>query len=184
MAEVSPVPAASVILLREPLEVLMIRRAGDSSFVPDAWVFPGGATDPEDGVPDELATMRNTASRELREETGLAPASELVWTSRWVTPKGMPKRFDTWFFLARAPESAEVVLNRESVAFVWIAPADALMRNRKGDFPLVFPTIRNLEALAGHDSIDALIESRRGAQIDAVEPVMTVENGRTKIRLP
>src|SRR4051812_31084751 len=42
--EVPIVPAASVILLRDdPFEVLMIRRHIKSSFVPDTWVFPGGA---------------------------------------------------------------------------------------------------------------------------------------------
>ena len=46
MMIVTPVPAASVILLRDdPLEVLMILRHEKSSFVPNAWVFPGGAVD-------------------------------------------------------------------------------------------------------------------------------------------
>jgi len=40
----TPIPAASAIVLRDgPLEVLMMRRPARSSFVPDAWVFPGGA---------------------------------------------------------------------------------------------------------------------------------------------
>ena len=39
----TPLPAASVIVLRDsPLEVLLLRRNEKSSFVPNAWVFPGG----------------------------------------------------------------------------------------------------------------------------------------------
>ena len=39
---VTPLPAASAIVLRdEPFEVLMLRRHEKSSFVPNAWVFPG-----------------------------------------------------------------------------------------------------------------------------------------------
>src|SRR4029077_15220855 len=49
--EVVPIPAASVLLLRDdPLEVLMIRRHERSSFVPNAWVFPGGAVDEADAA--------------------------------------------------------------------------------------------------------------------------------------
>src|SRR3954447_1042894 len=74
-AEVPPVPAASVILLRDaPLEVLMIRRHSKSSFVPDAWVFPGGVVEAADhdlGDGTELGAMRVGAARELFEESGI-----------------------------------------------------------------------------------------------------------------
>src|SRR5438477_10088081 len=73
--EVPPVPAASVILLRDsPLEVLMIRRHAKSSFVPDAWVFPGGVVEASDydlGDGTEVGTMRVAAVRELFEESGI-----------------------------------------------------------------------------------------------------------------
>ena len=45
---------------------------------------------------------------------------------------------------------------------------------------MVFPTIKNLEALRGFDSADALIASRRGAEIKAIEPVLV--NGRPELR--
>src|SRR5438045_4560679 len=81
-AEVPPVPAASVILLRDsPLEVLMIRRHSKSSFVPDAWVFPGGVVEANDyDLADgtELGTMRAAAARELFEESGIWLAAPLV----------------------------------------------------------------------------------------------------------
>jgi 8-oxo-dGTP pyrophosphatase MutT (NUDIX family) len=168
------IPAASVILLREsPLEVLMILRHEKSSFVPNNWVFPGGAIDPQDGEPGTIDAARNAAVRELWEETSISLDAELVLTSRWVTPAGLPKRFDTFFFLAIAPRHAPVALQEEeAVDSIWIAPATALERNREGDFPMVFPTIRNLEAIAGAVSAAKLIASRRGAHIEPVEPVM------------
>jgi 8-oxo-dGTP pyrophosphatase MutT (NUDIX family) len=53
-----PVPAASVILLRDlaagGVEVYMLRRPARSSFAADAYVFPGGALDPGDGSPASL----------------------------------------------------------------------------------------------------------------------------------
>ena len=214
-ADVPSIPAASVILLRDsPLEVLMIRRHSKSTFVPDAWVFPGGVvegTDAELGDGTELGTMRVAAARELFEESGiwlgakLDDAEEkrrallageitfaslvgeasldldnLVWTSRWITPVGVPKRFDTYFFLAiierGAVASAE---NVEAVEVMWIAPSEAIEK-----LQIVFPTLKNLEAIAGFTSAEELIASRRRAEIATTRPVLVIEGGKKKIILP
>lgn len=168
MLEASPEPrrAASLILLRDaPLEVLMLRRNPRASFAPDFWVFPGGMVDEEDG-----GDFRVTAVRETFEETGitLGDPNELVWTSRWITPVGSPKRFDTYFYLAKAPADAVVSIdNGEIVDHIWIAPERALR-----ELKMIFPTIRNLEALRGFESAGALIDSRRGAIIEPVQPIL------------
>jgi len=211
-AEVPPIPAASVIVVRDaPLEVLMIRRHSKSSFVPDAWVFPGGVVEASDHAATELETMRVAAARELFEESGiwlgapLANADEkrrallageitfaslvdespldldqLVWTSRWITPVGVPKRFDTYFFLAAvnryAVASAE---NVEAVEVIWIAPSAAIEK-----LQIVFPTQKNLEAIAGFTSAEELLASRRGIEVPTTRPVLVVEDGKKKIILP
>jgi 8-oxo-dGTP pyrophosphatase MutT (NUDIX family) len=212
MSDVTPVPAASVILLRgDPPEVLMIHRHAKSSFVPNAWVFPGGAVDPSDERGSTLDTMRVAAARELFEESGIwmgaplrdpeakrrallagqttfeALAAEspvdferLVWTSRWITPVGVPKRFDTYFFLARANDVADATVDHnEAVDVVWIRPAEAL-----AELEIVFPTRKNLEAIAGFTSIDELLESRRGAEIQPVQPRLVMVGGKMTIVLP
>jgi 8-oxo-dGTP pyrophosphatase MutT (NUDIX family) len=166
MAEVTPVPAASVILLRDPFEVLMILRHEQSSFVPSVWVFPGGAI-------DEGESPQQAAAREVFEETGIRLDGDLVCTSRWITPAKLPKRFDTWFFLAKVDRNVHVALQEEeAVDSIWIRPQDALARYRSGAFPMVFPTIKNLEAIAGAKSIDELFAARRNAIITPVEPVL------------
>lgn len=216
MAEVTPVPAASVIVLRDApsFEVLMIRRHEGASFVPNVWVFPGGMVEQLDreiarerGDGSLLGRMRVAAARELFEETGVwlgAPIEnadskrrrllagnlgfrslldespvdleQLVWTSHWITPAGIPKRFDTYFFLAKADANAlATVENVEAVDVRWLTPDAAL-----SELQMVFPTVKNLEALRGFDSIDALIDSRRGAKIEAIEPVLV--NGKPALR--
>lgn len=168
MAVLTPLPAASVIVLRDaPLEVLLLRRSGNSSFVPNAWVFPGGIAEEDD--------LRVTAVRETFEETGLRlDVDALVATSRWITPEGIPKRFDTHFYLAVVSRDAVVAIDeKEIVDSIWIAPADALARR---DLHLVFPTIKNLEAIAGFARADELLDSRRGAIIEPIQPVLV--NGR------
>ncbi len=175
MAEVTPLPAASVIVLRDgPLEVLLTRRHDTASFVPNAWVFPGGIAEERDG-----GDLRVTAVRELFEEVGIrADPSQLVRTSRWITPQGIPKRFDTDFYLLKVERDVPLNIDPVEVAdAIWIAPADALSRK---DLKMVFPTIKNLEAIAGFISADELIAARRGATIEAIEPILV--NGKPTLR--
>lgn len=69
--------------------------------------------------------------------------------SRWITPEGPPRRFDTRFFVAVAPDE-QVPLHdaKETIANAWVRPAEALA----GDLQLPFPTRRHLEALAAFPS--------------------------------
>ena len=223
--EVPAVPASSVIVLRgDPFEVLFMRRTATSSFVPDAWVFPGGTVDAVDrrlaeqyldGT--ELDVMRIAALRELFEETGIwlgdplddredarervlsDPAvfatlfescashlDRLVPTSRWVTPIGVPKRFDTYFFLLEIDPSHDEATpeHREGVEVRWLAPSEALRLHEEGSFSMVFPTIRNLEAIADAPGASTLVASRRGIEIVRTQPVLVVEEGRKRIVLP
>src|SRR5205814_7281608 len=93
---------------------------------------------------------------------------QLVWTSHWITPIGVPKRFDTYFFLAKASRDAIAsIANDEATETIWIAPEDAL-----AGLKMVFPTIKNLEAIRDATSADELIASRRGAKIETVQPVL------------
>jgi 8-oxo-dGTP pyrophosphatase MutT (NUDIX family) len=180
MAEVTPLPSASVILLRDdPFEVFMIRRHEKRSFAPDVWAFPGGGVEDEDvrrGRGIELNTMRYAASRELIEETGISlgeplDLDKLVWTSHWITPEGLPKRFDTYFFLACTGRNIKAKLQQsEAIDSIWISPANAVQRHLDGDFPLVFPTLKNLEAIVGFATSSELIESRRNAKIPETRP--------------
>jgi len=161
----APRPAASVVLLRDGAqgpEVLLVRRTPAARFMGGLWVFPGGAIGPEDAGPADAAV------RELAEEAGVhgvAPET-LVAFSRWITPEASPVRFDTWFFLARAPADARAVVDGgEVVAHAWRTPAAALA----GDLELSFPTARHLEALAGAPSTAALLAA---APAGAPEPVL------------
>ncbi len=94
----------------------------------------------------------------------------LTLMARWVPKFHATRRFDTLFFVACAPEGAwepNCVLSECSGAF-WIAAADALERERRGEAQLIFPTRRNLERLALHGSFAAI---RADAQAHAIEPI-------------
>jgi 8-oxo-dGTP pyrophosphatase MutT (NUDIX family) len=183
-----PRQAASVIVLRgrdDGLEVLLLRRNPAARFMGGAWVFPGGAVDAHEGEGD--GAHRAAAVREVREEAGLAlpdPAA-LVKFSRWITPPEIRIRFDTHFFLAPAPPDQEARADgEEMVDLGWHTPAGALAAHARGELELVFPTIRQLEQLAGFASAAAALSWAKGREIVAVEPRVRITGETARVVLP
>jgi len=86
----------------------------------------------------------------------------LVPFARWITPSPSPRRFDTWFFAAAAPEGhAYEHDDHELVASEWVRPVDALARARGGEFELIYPTVRTLLVMARYESAaDFLADAR------------------------
>jgi 8-oxo-dGTP pyrophosphatase MutT (NUDIX family) len=180
-----PRVAASVIVLRDSdagPEVLLVQRNPDARFMGGAWVFPGGAVQDEDG------DAAGTGVRELEEEAGLTidDATTLVPWSRWITPAQVKIRFDTWFFVARAPEGAEPTCDgEECVDARWLRPQDALDAFRSGDLLLVFPTIRHLQELAMLESVEHGLDIARQRRIQPIEPrVVLDQGGVARVLLP
>ena len=181
--------AACAILLRdadEGPEVLLLQRNPEARFMGGAWVFPGGAVhadDERDGVPGPVGA----ALRETEEEAGLridGPA-ELVPFSRWITPAQVKIRFDTWFFVARAPAGAEPRIdNEEVVAARWLRPQDALDAGAREELSLVFPTIKHLEQLAEFTSVDHALEEAARRKVMPVEPRVLVDGGVARVLMP
>jgi hypothetical protein len=96
--------------------------------------------------------------------------------SRWVTPLGAPRRYDTRFFVALAPpDQVGLHDDREVIANLWIRPADALARHADGDFELIFPTVRSLEELSTFPTAEAVMADAAGrGEIERIEPSMVV----------
>ncbi len=175
--------AASLIVLRDAddgPEVLLVQRNPEQRFMGGAWVFPGGAKHPEDA--DHAAT----AVRELEEEAGvrLTGAAPLPF-SRWITPRQVKVRFDTWFFVAEAPPGAEPECDgAECVDHRWIRPADALAAGRRDELMLVFPTIKHLEQLAEFRSVAEALAAAAGRVVEPVEPRVVARDGVGHVLLP
>src|SRR5262245_34342264 len=143
------------------LEVFVLLRNSELEFAPGATVFPGGAVDPGD-VEHANSTgcdqFRIAAARECLEEAGI-PLDPLllIEVARWITPPGGPRRYDTRFFIARAPDGHDGEHDgSELVASAWVRPIDALEAFMRGEINLILPTQRSLEMLAGFDRVDDL----------------------------
>jgi len=119
-------------------------------------------------------------------ETGMVLAlDELVPYAHWVTPEGMSKRFDTWFFLAAAPpEQLGAHDGKESTDSLWLSPREAVAGGESGRFKLPFPTTRNLIKLGKQLSVKAALDDARGKPVVTVMPVMTRLNGGRQLRIP
>jgi 8-oxo-dGTP pyrophosphatase MutT (NUDIX family) len=176
----TPRQAATVILLRRELELLLVRRNPEARFMGGAWVFPGGAL----GAGE---THREAGAREVAEEAGvvLPDPDALVEFARWITPAQLAIRFDTRFFLAPLPDGAAPRPDgAETVDLRWYAPADALAAHARGELELVFPTIKTLEQLAGFGSADEVLAWAAGRAVEPVEPRVLMEGEVARLVLP
>jgi 8-oxo-dGTP pyrophosphatase MutT (NUDIX family) len=82
--------------------------------------------------------------------------------ARFITPEGPPRRFDTHFFVARAPADQEASHDAgEIVNHRWIDPDEAIERWRQGDMELMTPTIRMLQCLGRYRSVEEVMAAAR-----------------------
>ncbi|MGA8746646.1 MAG: NUDIX hydrolase [Solirubrobacterales bacterium] len=187
-----PRPAASIVLLRRggrhsdrALEVLLLKRSEAASFMPEVWVFPGGAVDRGDGEGE--GGYRACAIRELAEEAGieLPGEEELVPFCRWITPEAISRRFDAWFFLALAPAHTPPQPDGvETTDAGWFEPRAALAANAAGELALAFPTVKQLESLLPYRSSAEAIGDHRNREVKPVLPKVIGTGSDHRVVLP
>ncbi|HEY0756979.1 MAG TPA: NUDIX hydrolase [Ktedonobacteraceae bacterium] len=125
-----------------------------------------------------LGEMARTASLVLASD-------RLNYFAHWITPEGLPKRFDTHFFVAAAPAEQQAVYdNLETSEGIWIAPSEALARAQRREFPIVFATIHQLHDLAAFSSVSEALEASRRVPVKTHAPVMVERAGQFHVHLP
>ena len=149
------------------------RMARDGSQFLNAHVFPGGQAEASDqGIIQRTAlrelyeeasihlqpaslprrvilkavnvnTIETPFSRYLQESRERLAEHKLIPYSRWITPKSMPKRFDTMFFFALAMPSDNPVGGKvdakEIQSLAWMTPSEALSQFSQGKITLFPP---------------------------------------------
>ena len=110
----------------------------------------------------------------------------MYYFSHWITPEGAPRRYDTRFFVARAPEAQEPLHDdHEVIANLWIRPSVALERHRSGEFDLIFPTMRSLQALERFATADDVLAAAEAIQsVPTILPRLVEDSGGYRIVLP
>lgn len=206
------VRAASTLLVvrdgPDGIEVVMGRRPPGGPFG-GAWVFPGGAVDPEDreAASDPDTAWRLAALRETWEEVGLAltdpedaripvgpdpihrrmasagvafATGRLTYLSNWVTPRVVSKRYDTRFYLAAA--DGDLTSGDELADVAWIPAGLAVLRHDAEGFPMIFPTVSHLRYVSRFEKVTDLLEEARALDvIPSIEPRPFERGDRTEL---
>ena len=123
---------------------------------------------------------------DLIEAEDLELATELMTPyAHWITPTFAPKRFDTWFFLAEAPQD-QVALHdgSESTDSVWIGAQAAIDEAKSGKRTLVHATTKNLELLAEGGTVAGAIEQAKKRKIVTVQPWVEHRDGKRFLHIP
>lgn len=101
--------------------------------------------------------------------------ADLLPMARWITPTREPKRFDTAFFLARAPEGQSGAHDdSETVASSWARPGVVLERWARGAISMVPPTHATLAWLAERPDVDAALRDAAALTLDPLCPELLV----------
>jgi 8-oxo-dGTP pyrophosphatase MutT (NUDIX family) len=87
--------------------------------------------------------------RRLVEQQHFQPSLDrLHYLFRRITPPGLPRRFDTRFYVTAAPNAQEAsVCQAEVVDARWVNPEEALELDRQGSFTLLSPTRAGLQKM-------------------------------------
>ena len=171
--------ALRVASIRESFEecgILLAREKGDSGFISadrlnalEGW---------RDRFNNGEATMLEFAEAESLEFA----VDALGFFAHWITPEMMPKRFDTYFYIARAPQD-HIGLHdgSESVDSIWITAKQALADADAKKRTVIFPTRMNIEKLAKRESVDDALA--QCGDVVTVTPFIEKEGERSFLRI-
>jgi 8-oxo-dGTP pyrophosphatase MutT (NUDIX family) len=112
--------------------------------------------------------------------------SMLTTFARWITPPLTPKRFDTWFYVVKAPDDQLAACDgRETVDAEWIAPSEALRLAEAGERKVIFPTRMNLKLLAeASDAADAVARAQARDLVTVQPQIQERPHGRVLVLPP
>jgi 8-oxo-dGTP pyrophosphatase MutT (NUDIX family) len=160
--------------LGRPLRIAAIREAYEETGIllarhADGSAFQGSVSAAE--ARDDIAHDRRSFIDLVGSLDVKLDLAALTVFARWITPEIMPKRFDTWFFIAAAPAYQLALCDGwETVDAEWIAPAEALRLAVTGARKVIFPTRMNLQLLAeAADAADAVTRAA-GRTLVTVKP--------------
>ena len=121
----------------------------------------------------------------IRAERLRLALDELAYFAHWVTPEIETRRFDTRFFIARAPDGQTPVHDEgETSHSEWLAPLAAIEQCRSGMISLPPPTWTTLSMLSRFGSIEEVLTWARTKPIPRVQPRFERRGDQTLLFYP
>lgn len=119
------------------------------------------------------------------QEDLIFPLERIAYFAHWITPLHEPRRYDTRFFIALAPENQRPLHDdEETIDSTWIRPKDAISANQAGNFLLAPPTLHTLMQLARFDSARAALAWAIDHRPPTILPFMHKEGRDILLLLP
>ncbi|WP_028970078.1 NUDIX domain-containing protein [Sphingomonas sp. URHD0057] len=175
--------------LAETLKADAARVAAIRETVEETAIAVGLAPVPSEEQALELQRdlVADASFADLLEAHGLGlDVAELTPFARWVPKFHAVRRFDTMFFVARAPviDWQPQVIEGECAGAAWVTASDVLEREKRGEARLIFPTRRTLERLAQHRSFDEIRADADSHRIEPISPWVENVDGEKFITIP
>ncbi|MEU6135692.1 NUDIX hydrolase [Nocardioides sp. NPDC047086] len=130
---------------------------------------------------------RSLSLTEMLTRRGLVLRTDLLapWAA-WTTPVFEPKRFATWFFVARLPEGQVTRdVSTESSSVHWLGAAEAVDQVEAGELAMMPPTYLNCLEVASIGSEDAVLAAAAERELTMFTPAVTeVDGGHALSVLP
>jgi 8-oxo-dGTP pyrophosphatase MutT (NUDIX family) len=169
--------------VREAFEecgILLARKSGAQTLVSAAELAPIEQRWRRKLAEDEASILDMVEAEDL-----VLVTDRMVPYAHWITPIFAPRRFDTWFFIAEAPED-QVALHdgSESVDSVWINPDAAVEEADAGKRTLVFATRQNLLMLGESDTVADALQTSRARTIVSCQPKVIERDGQKYLTIP
>jgi 8-oxo-dGTP pyrophosphatase MutT (NUDIX family) len=146
------------------------------------------AVDPSDtALQERLESLRLSLQAgkltigQVLTENGWSPAFDLlVPFSHWITPRTVPARYDTRFFVAEMPRGQSALHDTiETSEGVWLAPAQAL----EPDYHTVYATEQHLRRLSAFGTVAELMNFAKSKSIHMVSPELHRGADGTRIEI-
>ena len=109
----------------------------------------------------------------------------MVHYAHWITPLGVPKRFDTHFLMVAAPtDQIGAADGSESVDGLWITPAQAIADGTSGKRTLVPATRMNLSKITPYETVAHAMAATRASKVVTVQPQVERRPDGRLVRIP
>ncbi|WP_408897833.1 NUDIX hydrolase [Nocardioides sp. R1-1] len=115
---------------------------------------------------------RALSMTDFLDQRGLVLRTDLlgIW-SGWLTPVFEPKRYRTWFFVARLPEGQVTRdVSSESSEVVWLAADEAVAQTERGEMAMLPPTYLTCMEIAAVGTVEDVIATSAGRSVEMFMP--------------